>query len=332
MDKLNVIAVVSNPVRFKRRYELYKQFEKYVKANPEVNLLTVEQAFGERPFEITDRSNPWHLQLRTENELWAKENMINLGVAHLSRINPDWKYVAWVDADVTFARPDWAEETVHQLQHYHVVQMFRYAHDLGPNNETIENAPRTGFVYRYFHSEFTETSYSKPYQTNFNKGLVLPDYYGDFGIMGWHPGYAWATTKDAWNHMGGLIDYAILGNGDLHMAAGWIGQIHRTFHGDMLKNNPRFAEKLLEWQDRCEKYILHDVGYVDGSLLHYWHGKKAARGYQDRSKIITQHKYNPDIHLKVDHQGMYQLTDKNIMLRDDIRRYFRSRSEDSIDL
>lgn len=62
-----------------------------------------------------------NLQLRTSHEIWLKENSLNLGFA---RLPPDWKYAAWIDADVTFARPDWACETVHQLQHNPVVQMW----------------------------------------------------------------------------------------------------------------------------------------------------------------------------------------------------------------
>jgi len=135
-DKLYVIAVVSNPVRYHSRYRLYRAFEKHV-ADAGAILLTVEMAFGGRPFEVTQAGNPLHVQLRSDFELWHKENLINIGI---SRLPVEAQYIAWIDADVTFARPDWAQETIQQLQHYAVVQMFSQSTDLGPNHEPFENA------------------------------------------------------------------------------------------------------------------------------------------------------------------------------------------------
>jgi hypothetical protein len=89
-----------------------------------VILYTVELAYGERPFEITDAANPCHIQVRGEQEFWHKENLMNIG---LSRLPDSAKYVAWIDADISFVRADWAIETVHQLQHYDIVQLFTHA-------------------------------------------------------------------------------------------------------------------------------------------------------------------------------------------------------------
>jgi hypothetical protein len=36
----------------------------------------------------------------------------------VARLPNDWKYVAWVDADVNFTNPHWVRVTVQQLQHY----------------------------------------------------------------------------------------------------------------------------------------------------------------------------------------------------------------------
>jgi hypothetical protein len=86
------------------------------------------------------------------------------------------------------------------------------------------------------------------------------------------------------------------------------------------------------WENRAEKHIRRNVGYVPGLLLHHWHGKKRDRKYADRWKIIIDNDYDPHYDLKEDWQGLWQLTDRSFKLRDDIRAYFRSRNEDSIDL
>ena len=56
----------------------------------------------------------------------------------------------------------------------------------------------------------------------------------------------------------------------------------------------------------------------------------------DRWKILTENQFNPNTDIKRDWQGLFQLEDhgdmRSIKLRDDIRKYFRARNEDSIDL
>jgi hypothetical protein len=305
-ETLYVVACISNPIRFSSRYKLYKQFEKYIKSFDNVELFTIEQAFGDRDFQITERANPNHIQVRTEHELWHKENMLNLAI---HRLPHNWKYVAWIDADVSFARPDWVHETLHQLQHHHVVQMFSHAMDLGPNYEPIKT--HNGFCYSYHNQDITP-----PWDKGYNS---------------WHPGFAWAITREAFDAVGGLIDWAILGSGDRHMSLGLIGRIETSFFKDMWKHCPDYARMLQEWQARADAFIKKDIGYVEGLLLHYWHGKKKDRGYSDRWKIITDNKFNPLKDIKRDWQGLWQLNDGNIALRDGIRRYFRSRNEDSLD-
>jgi hypothetical protein len=86
----------------------------------------------------------------------------------------------------------------------------------------------------------------------------------------------------------------------------------------------------LEWQNRCDEYIKRDVGYVDGLILHHYHGKKANRGYSSRWKILVDHQFDPEKDIYPDSTGLLQLRDKNIAQRDAIRKYFRSRHEDDI--
>jgi len=148
---LHVISVVSNPVRYASRYRLYRDFQAHMRAAG-VTHHTVELLFGDRPCEITPATSmPGqaqaagnHVQVQSFDELWHKEAMINIGIASLPA---DWEYVAWIDADVSFANPNWAVETVQQLQHHMVVQLFSHSVDLGPRHEVIQN--HAGFVYMY---------------------------------------------------------------------------------------------------------------------------------------------------------------------------------------
>lgn len=311
-DLLHVIAVVSNPIRFYSRYRLFERFTKHAVASG-AKLYIVEVAFGERDFAIPESPNYQLIQLRTLDEVWIKENMINIA---MSRLPPDWKYVAWVDADITFSREDWAAETVHQLQHYHIVQMFSHAIDLGPAEEPIQS--HRGFVYTY-------------------QNLGLPPqgsgyyYYDRVGSRktDWHPGYAWAANREAINKLGGLIDFAILGAGDHHMAHALLGNASKSLPGGIHEN---YKKLVMSWQRRAVTHINYDIGFVPMTIFHHFHGAKKKRFYKERWKILVDHRYDPMLDIKRDYQGLLQLTELKPRLRDDIRAYFRSRDEDGTEV
>ncbi len=300
--KLYVVTMVSNPIRFASRYKLFAEFKERVEKETGAEFFFTEVAFGDRPFSFAERNNYNHIQVRTFFELWHKENCLNLAIQQLP---DDWEYVAWIDADVMFTRADWVQETIEQLQHYMVVQMFSHATDLTSRYEPIRT--QTGFVYDWYH----------------NPESVERGGYATFS----HPGYAWAARREALDAVGGLIDFAILGSADRHMACALIGKADYSFHADVTQ---AYKDAVLAWEDRAVTNLKMDVGYVSGTLLHHYHGPKAKRGYNDRWKILVDNKFDPCKDIFRDSQGLWQLSDKAIKLRDGIRRYFRSRDEDNL--
>lgn len=303
---LYVVTCISNPVRYSARYELYKKFAQHVEDSGAV-LVTVEQAFGDRPHVVTEKNNPYHIQVRSFFELWHKENMMKLGIQALP---DDWQYVAWVDADVMFSRPDWVNETIEQLQCYMFLQMFSFAQDLSPRYEVLKT--HESFIHQWYHK-------SESFNPN-----------GSYSNG--HPGYAWAARREALDAVGGLIDWAILGAADRHMACSLIGHADQSLPKAVFpKMSEGYRYLLKEWERRAESRIKRDVGYMAGTIQHMYHGPKVKRGYASRWRILTDHQYNPLRDLYTATDGLYQLDDDNIKLRDAIRRYFRSRQEDSID-
>jgi hypothetical protein len=300
LEKLWVVTTISNPERYKSRYDLYKRFKTAMDV-AKVNLFTVELAFGNRPFEVTEELNPNHLQLRTGEEIWHKENTLNLAI---SRLPSDWKYVAWIDADIEFCRQDWPEEIVAQLQHFDVIQLFQHAVDLGPTGEVLK--VNNGFVYSWSNKLEIKNTYSL-----------------------WHPGFAWACTKTAFNNLGGLIDFAILGAGDRHMAMALIGKVQQTTDKRL---SAGYKEQLDTWEKRATTHIRQNIGYMEGTIYHHFHGSKRKRFYSDRWKILLSHNFDPEFDLKKDWQGLWILSDVGLRLRNDIRNYFRARDEDSTEL
>lgn len=303
---LYVITPINNFCRFKRRYELFHRFKEHIESFPNVKLYIVEAALGDRPFMVTEPDNPQHLQVRTEDELWIKENTINLMV---SRLPHNWKYMAWIDADITFLNQDWANETVHMLQHYHVVQMWENAVNMGPDGEAIGTV--TSFMSQYI------------------KGKVFPyDKKAKYADGAWHPGFAWACTRHAFEGMGGLIDFAILGAGDHHMALALIGKYEYAIPKTL---NKHYKKMLKQYQKRCERTIRRDVGYIKGTIIHGWHGRFKNRKYHDRWQILVENNYDPRKDIKKNSHGVLVFGKNNIGLRDGIRGYFRQRNEDGIE-
>jgi len=301
-----VVAPVSNPVRFRQRYEVFKRFREFV-LNAGGRLVVVELVQGDRAHQVTEPGDPYtEIQLRTREELWFKENMINIAI---SRLPEDWEYVAWVDADLIFTRRDWLLETVEQLQHFAVVQMWQTAVDLGPTEEVMQVHKSFGYVHWRDGNSIKVT---------WNKNYDFP-----------HPGYAWAARREFFDSVGGLMDRAILGAADTHMAFALIGRGAETYHQGV---TPNYKLMVSQWQERALDLVHKNVGFVPGTILHYWHGKKADRRYQDRWKILVDNKYDPVADLKRDWQGLLSLDRRRVRLRDDIRKYFRARNEDSIDL
>lgn len=338
-EPLYVISPLYNPLRYKSRWKLYQRFASYI-ADAGGVLYTIEAAFGEREHalqdvaphgakthaEIVDLSdNRYHsgrrgehcyLKVRTRHECWLKENLINVALSALPR---DWKYVAWVDADVIFTRPNIIGETIHQLQHYDIVQMFTEYQDVGPTYDSLTR-PSRGFA--GFYCEKREP--------------LVCDYYGAKGGKTHRgrgaPGLAWAARRSAIDALGGLLDVNIVGAGDWYMAHGLIGKMDRCLFPGI---SAGYRRHLLEWQRRAETSIRRNIGAVSGLALHFHHGPKRQRGYQTRMTILQDNKFDPDKDLTRDFQGLLQLVDRgderSIRLRDQLRAYARSRNEDSLE-
>lgn len=316
-DCLYVVCPVINAARFRTRWKLYEDFAKHC-AEAGAVLYTVEVAFGDRAFVVTEAGNPCHVQLRTHHELWLKERAINLGV---SRLPANWRYVAWIDPDCMFGRCDWADETVQLLQHYPVVQMWSQLIDLDSNHE-ITGQLRS-FMDVQLHG-VTPSHGSGCYYTQVGAGQK-------FGS----PGLAWAARREAWNQMGGIIDICILGAGDWYFANALMGTLEKAIEKRNDLTGP-FIRKMLQYQEHLGRAMWEgrrltgNVGLMRGAVLHYWHGPRNNRGYRTRGEILMRHRFDPDRDLLVDWQGLYQLTDRCPKLRREVQEYFTARNEDAL--
>lgn len=310
---LYVVTTVFNPRRFASRIRLYKNFAKWVKDSG-CTLITAEVAYGERPFEVTQADNPLHLQLRTNADLWHKERSLNLAIQHLTqRIDPNWGYVCYLDCDVKIMRDDWAEETIHLLQHYAILQMFGEIQTMDPDHHTLYGGRS---IARNFQENGTISS------TKRNRG-------GSGGALTGWPGLGWAFRRKEFDQIGGLLDTCVTGSGDTYMAGCYMGLSQL---GVPKGSSAGLIRSVEHYGKLCDKYVRKNVSFLPSLLVHYWHGKAKQRGYGQRAASITAHQFDPYTDLIVESNGMYRWNDDKWVLETEIRRSMEERNEDSTDV
>ncbi len=307
--QLHVFTSHFNPRRFRSRAKLYRDFAKRVESAGAV-LHTVEVAFGDRDFEVTDTADPRHLQLRTTSELWLKERALNLLIRRACQRDPSLRYLAWIDSDILFADANWVPECVEMLQHYHVLQMFSSAHNLGPNHEVIGS----------FQGMLRHWRDTGKLRWNDEEND------GDYALK-YHPGFAWAMTRWAFDQLGGLFDVCIAGSGDTHMAAALCGNYRWGFPPALVHS--QYGDMLAQWARRADRSIEGNVGCMEGAVFHAWHGRPSQRGYNTRWQVLVDHRFNPLADLQDDAQGCLAWSGNNPSLQDAIRRSLAARNEDS---
>jgi hypothetical protein len=317
---LHVVSAYSNPFRWRNRREIANDFIRHMQTLPNVKLHMVELAYGDRPFEVTTGTlGSGDVQLRTQHELFHKENLLNLGVRTLP---PDAKYIAISDADFHYTRHDWALEVIHQLQMYHFVQTFSSYTNL--SGEMLGDGHRMTGGSNSFMYNYIKRGYQLP--SGFSEGGWRTPYSGGVGNRDvGAPGGGWAFRRSAFDAVGGLLDRCILGSADWFMAFGLIGNVgHYKFVDGYTDDYRNFIRA---WQDRAA--TLHkNVGYVDCHAIHHFHGPKHLRAYSTRDAILVNNKYSPVTDVYPDWQGVLQLAPHKSQLRDEVRRYFISRCED----
>jgi hypothetical protein len=299
-DMLHVIIVISNPCQFAKRYILCREFIKRIEEEEEnVTLYVVEMIYPKQKFVITDKKNKKHLQLKTDTPIWHKENMINLGVKYL--LPESWKAFAWIDADIEFESNTWALDTLKILNGCKdIVQLFSHAVDMDREKNNLN-------IFNSFGYSFTK---QKPYF------ITGKDY--------WHPGFAWAITRKAYEKIGGIYDKGILGSGDNMMA---LSLIHCAENSLNMDYHEDYKNSIIEYQKKTKKLRL---GYTPGVIRHHYHGSKQNRKYTERWQILIKHKYSPVNDTTYDENGILIPTKNfNEELKNDIFDYFKERKEDN---
>lgn len=303
-DALWVVTTYFNPAGYRSRRENYRRFRAALGAVP---CLTVECALGDRPFELPP--SPDLLQLRARDVLWHKERLINLAITKLPRA---CHFVAWIDADVLFQRPDWPDIAQQHLQRQLAVQLFSEVVQLpSPKSPSAEAVRTRGFV---------ATITDQP------SALSV----GRFDAHG-HTGYAWATHRSVLEAVG-LYDACIVGSADHVMAHALLGHPTAECVTRLLGTESAHLRHVARWSARLHSVAqslgVSGLGVVQGALCHLWHGAQIDRRYFERNQRLRQLGFDPARDL-VDRPGEpYRLSSPDGPIAHFLREYFAQRNED----
>ncbi len=328
---LHVVSVINNPRRWRSRVRLLREFIEHMREQG-VSLTLVDHAFGERDHNI-DPDDPVlngvrHVRVRggASQEIWIKEALVRVGVRHLP---DDWRYLAWVDADVRFERRDMALETLHMLQHHQVGQPWSHSVDLGPDRSPMANewgnAVDRSFSAAWVAGDVDTVSQAYGFVPGREQSRALLQ--NRDADPRQHYGFAWSARREAYEGVGGLPDWMITGAADYHMACAFAGKLGPSDN----YRTPGCERRLRDLAERCDRHVRQDIGVVPGLLMHGWHGSKQKRFYLSREEIVRESGFDPDLDLTWDWQGIPSLSSDNRLLRDGLRRLNTVRDEDSND-
>jgi len=298
-EPAHVITTIFNPDMYRTRYAHYEAFAEHMKASG-VILHTVELALGSRAFQVTSASNPLHIQLRTRDDMWYKENLQN--IAWL-RLPPDVKYVFMIDADFHMTRVDWVYAALHLLQRYPVIQLYS-------SYSTLRADFRHQAVMSSFMGEWTNGVRPEPSGT---------------GWLG-ATGGAWGYTVEALKTLNGMLETEIVGSADWYMVYALLGVKNPRSEA---MSTPGCLKALQKWSAGAAK-LNGRIGCLGNHAVHYFHGPYSQRGYETRWQILVKNQFDPDTDLIRDAQGLLHFAGNKPEMENEIISYFESRGDDIV--
>lgn len=308
------ITTFFNPVGYKNKIKNYKIFRQSTKKQG-LKLVTVELGFGKSKFELNKNDAEILIQLRTNDIMWHKERLINIGFNALPK-NCD-KF-AWLDADIIFLNDNWIKEACQKLQEYSIVQPYADFIRLSKNKKNIKNPEQIAFA------KEIDLEDTKGYGLANKVSQLGPDILEKPVEFHGQAGLAWAARKNIFENIG-VLDKSPLPVLDLFMA--------HLFYRNKFNQQCKFylsehmEKSFLNWANIIDKKVKKSVYFAQGTILHLWHGKMNDRNYIECSRIAKEYDLNPENDIKIAENNCYKWAGNKPQLQKDVYNYFIKRKE-----
>jgi hypothetical protein len=320
--ELAVVSCFFNPAGSHRRVA---NFQAYLSAmrNSGVRCLVVELAFGANEFAIVGHDDV--IRLRTNDVLWHKERLLNIGIETL--LAEGYRKIAWLDGDVEFADANWPLELANRLEHANLCQVFE---SIGVQEH--ENGPP--IVAPSAVKYFRETG--RLYQQPARRGRPMLN-----GILkGGQSGFGWAARAEVLRQVR-LFEGAVVGGGDKLI---YIASLAEDFTSKSFaqlsqsriacsacghrNRSEAYTAQLTDWAQRWSAAVAGKVDYARLYITDMYHGKRDDRGYMSRHDILYRNDFDPAADLYHDATGCLAWREGTDALKREVEAYFLSRRED----
>lgn len=294
-DILHVVSVVFSPfgqaTRFRLGQEYIDRMTETEKTQP-MQLYVIELLYENQKSELKKEKNHITITVPDDYILWNKENLINIVIQKF--LPTDWKYCAWIDADIEFLDSQWVEKTLQRFKETNAefLQLFSFCRYLDKENQ----------VSQYFKS----TMYG---YLNGIKNTYL------------HPGFAWGCTRSAYEKINGLFEYGIVGGGDKFLSQSLLRRIPYMSHVHL---SPSLTKKLHDFHKSIHRST---ANYVNVIIQHHYHGERKNRQYTFRQRILTKYQFDPNQHLFRDPDLGLLIPNFPEKMQHDVQKYFQTRKE-----
>jgi hypothetical protein len=320
--ELAVVSCFFNPGGSQRRVSNFQAFLASIRGSG-VRCLVVELAFGDNEFRIVDHDDV--IQLRTDNVLWHKERLLNIGIRKL--LSEGYRKIAWLDGDIVFEDRHWPLEIANRLEQSNLCQVFStigiQSHESGP--------PMVAYSAVRYLREFGDL-YLQPARRGAHmlRGV----------LKGGQSGFGWAARAEVLEKVP-LFESAVVGGGDKLMFIASLADDHSDPRFEELtqskvvcascghrNRSSAYSAHYGEWARQWSNAVDGAVDYAHLHIRDMYHGKRDDRGYMTRHDIIYRHEFDPAVDLVSDAAGCLAWAEGRDQLRQGVEAYFLSRRED----
>ncbi len=306
------ITTYYNPANYKRKKINYVKFRQ----NCSIPLLAIELSFTGQ-FELNKDDADIVVQICCDSIMWHKERLLNVALKCLPK---NIKYVTWLDCDIIFKENNWVQLIMQKLEKQPLVQVFNSFYDLQKDDLLYFSYANT--------STIEPTGYSIAYlntAANYDTSYFIPN--STFLIRKNNFGLGWAAHTDILlKH--GFYDAMIIGNGDMALAFAAWGRFEDFIL--VMHLNKYWAAHYLEWAIPFFESVRGNVGFVNTTLFHLWHGDIKNRKYYERQKDFSFFNFNPYTDIVINNNGSWSWSTNNKKLISYVGDYFSIRNEDGL--
>lgn len=285
VSPLWAITAYFDPFGCGHRLRVFREFRRRLG----VPLIAAELAFDDR-FDLGPEDADILIRVHGGSVMWQKERLLSLAVAALP---PHVECVMWADCDTVFLREDWPRAAMRRLEHFEMIQPFRRLHYLAPGE--IPDRFRPSPDRAYDSAAFRFANSSLPEETFGTHGLSQ--------CLRYAPGMAWAARRATLESCG-IYDAAVLGAGDKLTFAAAAGRAGYAATG--IRMGAAHRAHYCKWAERFWGAVRGRISYIEGDLLHLWHGDLAGRRYRERYLGFEHFDFDPEIDLALTRDGVWR--------------------------